>query len=60
MQHRFLEEYANYKKQQAKLHSTSPEKLLATMAEVDRIVRSARRGLILLDEAMRLLSNIAG
>ena len=58
MKYRFLDEYANHKKRQAKLYSSSKEDLRMTTARVDRILLMAHRGQILLDEAMRLLSEI--
>jgi len=58
MEYRFLNEYANHKKRQAKLYSDSKEDLRATASKIDKILFMAHRGQIVLDEAMRLLSEI--
>lgn len=58
MKYRFLDEYANHKKRQAKLYSSSKEDLRMTTARIDRILFMALHGQIILDEAMRLLSEI--
>ena len=57
MKYRFLNEYANHKKRQAKLYSSKDEAKM-TAASIDKILFMAHRGQILLDEAMRLLSEI--
>lgn len=57
MEYRFLDEYANHKKRQAKLYSSKDEARIAE-ASIDKILFMAHRGQILLDEAMRLLSEI--
>lgn len=58
MKYRFLDEYANHKKRQARLYSQSKEDLRMTTARIDKILFMAHRGQALLDEAMRLLSEI--
>lgn len=58
MKYRFLDEYANHKKRQAKLYSSSKDGARMTAASIDKILFMAHRGQILLDEAMRLLSEI--
>lgn len=57
MKYRFLDEYANHKKRQAKLYSSKDEARIVA-ASIDKILFMAHRGQILLDEAMRLLSEI--
>lgn len=58
MKYRFLDEYANHKKRQAKLYSSNKEDMRMTTTRIDKILFMAHRGQILLDEAMRLLSEI--
>lgn len=58
MKYRFLDEYANHKKRQAKLYSGSKDEARMTAASIDKILLMAHYGQILLDEAMRLLSEI--
>lgn len=58
MEYRFLNEYANHKKRQAKICCSSKDELRVTFSQVDKILLMAHRGQIVLDEAMRLLSEI--
>ena len=58
MEYRFLNEYVNHKKRQAKIYCNSKDELRVTVERVDKILFMAHRGQIILDEAMRLLSEI--
>ncbi len=57
---RFLPEYANHKRRYVKEYAwcTSKEECQAKLEEIDRILYLATHGFIILDEAMRLLSNV--
>lgn len=56
---RFLQEYANYKKRQLDSNSLmKPEYKAAHKAEIDTIVRQYSRGFIIIDEAIRMISDI--
>ena len=55
---RFLNEYANHKKRQAKIYCKSKESLHETVERIDKILFMVHRGHIILDEAMRLLSEV--
>lgn len=55
--HRFLDEYANHKRREVKKHY--PKEYQETpLSKIDKAVWMAHRGYIILDEAMRLLSEI--
>lgn len=58
MKYRFLDEYANHKKRQAKIYCGSKDELRVTVSQIDKILFMAHRGQIVLDEAMRLLSEV--
>lgn len=56
MEYRFLDEYANHKKREVKKYA--PDKLYADkqIEKINKTVWMVRRGYIILDEGMRLLS----
>lgn len=55
MTYRFLDEYANHKKRQAKA-CLGKEVVAERIAYIERIVKRVHCGMITLDEAMRELS----
>lgn len=55
MTYRFLDEYANHKKKQAKAY-LDKEDAAERIDLIERIVKFAHSGMITLDEAMRELS----
>lgn len=56
---RFIAEYSNYIKRESKTWTTAAEHV-AIVKELDRITGLERRGFIMVDECMRLLSTAAG
>lgn len=55
---RFLSEYANFKKAWLKESEADFRDVSEDIAEIDRAVRYCKRGLITLDETMRMIANI--
>lgn len=55
---RFLPEYANHKRRYVKRYTSDEETLAEKLKEIDKIMFMATHGYIILDEAMRYLSNV--